>query len=131
MSRCVFPLDFFSLPHLLLNHHLLFLLLFSVHSQSLLTLSSLCFPSPQIGILFLFLQHTSAALSLNENCDPTVRTDMDMALDTVVPESLPWEHVDEGPDDSVSHTKSSIIGVSVQIPVTNGRLALGTWQGAF
>lgn len=85
----------------------------------------------QIGILFLFLQHTSAALSLNENCDPTVRTDLDMALDTIVPESLPWEHVDEGPDDSVSHTKSSIIGVNVQIPITNGRLALGTWQGAY
>ncbi|GAA5847974.1 hypothetical protein JCM5353_002562 [Sporobolomyces roseus] len=85
----------------------------------------------KVGMLFLFLQHTSAGLSLNENCDPDVRTDMDMALDTVVPESLPWEHVDEGPDDSVSHTKSSIIGVNVQIPIGNGRLQLGTWQGIY
>lgn len=85
----------------------------------------------QIGILFLFLQHTSAALTLNENCDPTVRTDMDRLLDAVVPESFDWEHVDEGPDDSVSHSKSSLVGVSLQIPITNGRLALGTWQGAF
>ncbi|GAA5829355.1 hypothetical protein JCM11251_005018 [Rhodosporidiobolus azoricus] len=85
----------------------------------------------KIGMLFLFLQHTSAGLSLNENCDRDVRTDMDMALDTIVPESLPWEHVDEGPDDSVSHTKSSIIGVNVQVPISNGRLALGTWQGIY
>ncbi|BGP14559.1 hypothetical protein JCM10213_001908 [Rhodosporidiobolus nylandii] len=85
----------------------------------------------KIGMLFLFLQHTSAGLSLNENCDPDVRTDMDMALDSIVPESLPWEHVDEGPDDSASHTKSSIIGVNVQVPISNGRLALGTWQGIY
>jgi secondary thiamine-phosphate synthase enzyme len=56
---------------------------------------------------------------------------MTMALDTVVPESLPWDHLDEGPDDSVSHTKSSIIGVSLQIPISNGRLLLGTWQGVY
>ncbi|GAA5873266.1 hypothetical protein JCM5296_004218 [Sporobolomyces johnsonii] len=85
----------------------------------------------KIGMLFLFLQHTSAGLSLNENYDPDVRTDMDMALDHVVPESLAWEHTDEGPDDSVSHTKSSIIGVNVQIPISNGKLALGTWQGIY
>ncbi|GAA6003110.1 YjbQ family protein [Rhodotorula paludigena] len=85
----------------------------------------------KIGILFLFLQHTSAALTLNENCDPTVRTDMDRLLDAVVPESFDWEHVDEGPDDSVSHSKSSLVGVSLQIPISNGRLALGTWQGVY
>lgn len=89
------------------------------------------------GILTLFIQHTSAALSLNENFDRDVRTDMDMvrrarltqALDHVVPESLPWRHTDEGPDDSASHTKASIIGPSVTIPITDGRLNLGTWQG--
>ncbi|KAL4402467.1 hypothetical protein ACI68E_000232 [Malassezia pachydermatis] len=85
----------------------------------------------QVGLLTLFLQHTSAALSLNENFDKTVRTDMDMALDRIVPESLPWQHTDEGPDDSVSHTKSSLIGPSVTIPITNGRLNLGTWQGVY
>ncbi|SCZ98989.1 BZ3500_MvSof-1268-A1-R1_Chr3-1g05751 [Microbotryum saponariae] len=56
---------------------------------------------------------------------------MDMCLDKIVPESLPWDHVDEGPDDSVSHSKSSLIGASVQIPIMNGRLALGTWQGIY
>ncbi|GAA5868670.1 hypothetical protein JCM8547_003777 [Rhodosporidiobolus lusitaniae] len=85
----------------------------------------------KIGMLFLFLQHTSAGLTLNENCDPDVRKDMNMVLDMVVPEDLPYEHVDEGPDDSQSHSKSSIIGVNVQIPISNGRLALGTWQGIY
>ncbi|WFC99746.1 Rho GTPase activating protein [Malassezia yamatoensis] len=83
------------------------------------------------GILTLFIQHTSAALSLNENFDRDVRTDMDMALDRVIPESLPWRHTDEGPDDSASHTKASIIGPSVTIPITEGRLNLGTWQGVY
>lgn len=83
----------------------------------------------KVGMLTLFLQHTSAALSLNENCDRDVRTDMDMALDRIVPESLPWRHTDEGPDDSVSHTKSSLVGPSVTIPITDGRMNLGTWQG--
>ncbi|WFC95291.1 hypothetical protein MBRA1_001938 [Malassezia brasiliensis] len=83
------------------------------------------------GILTLFIQHTSAALSLNENFDRDVRTDMDMALDHVVPESLPWRHTDEGPDDSASHTKASIIGPSLTIPITDGRLNLGTWQGVY
>ncbi|GAA5936701.1 hypothetical protein JCM3775_000172 [Rhodotorula graminis] len=85
----------------------------------------------KIGILFLFLQHTSAGLSINENCDPDVRTDMDRVLDEIVPEDFAWEHTDEGPDDSVSHTKSSIIGISLQIPISDGRLALGTWQGIY
>ncbi|BGP54342.1 hypothetical protein JCM8202_000775 [Rhodotorula sphaerocarpa] len=83
----------------------------------------------KIGMLHLFIQHTSCAITLNENADPDVRTDMDRLLDKVVPESFDWEHVDEGPDDSVSHSKSSIIGPSVTIPIGNGRLLLGTWQG--
>ena len=85
----------------------------------------------QVGILTLFIQHTSAALSLNENVDRDVRTDMDMALDHVVPESLPWRHTDEGPDDSVSHTKATLVGPSLTIPITRGQLNLGTWQGAY
>ena len=84
-----------------------------------------------IGILQLFIQHTSAAISINENYDSAVRKDMDMALDSIVPESLPWKHTDEGPDDSASHTKSSLIGSSVSIPIMNSKLALGTWQGIY
>jgi len=87
--------------------------------------------STQVGVLFLFIQHTSAALTINENYDSDVRKDMDMALDNVVPERLNWKHVDEGPDDSVSHTKTSLIGASIQIPISGGRLALGTWQGIY
>lgn len=85
----------------------------------------------QIGMLFLFIQHTSAALTVNENYDRDARRDMDMALDTIVPESLNWRHTDEGPDDSVSHTKASLIGTSISIPITGGRLNLGTWQGIY
>ncbi|KAH7931091.1 hypothetical protein BV22DRAFT_28602 [Leucogyrophana mollusca] len=85
----------------------------------------------KVGMLFLFIQHTSAALTINENYDSDVRRDMDMALDTIVPESLPWMHTDEGPDDSVSHTKTSLIGASISIPITDGYLNLGTWQGIY
>lgn len=83
------------------------------------------------GLLTLFIQHTSAALSVNENYDSTVRTDMNMAMDRIVPESLPWKHTDEGPDDSASHTKASLFGSSITIPITDGRLNLGTWQGIY
>ncbi|KIK06903.1 hypothetical protein K443DRAFT_673796 [Laccaria amethystina LaAM-08-1] len=85
----------------------------------------------EVGMLFLFIQHTSAALTVNENFDKDVRKDMDMALDTIVPESLDWRHTDEGPDDSVSHTKASLVGTSISIPITNGQLNLGTWQGIY
>ncbi|KAG5734193.1 UPF0047 protein C4A8.02c [Termitomyces sp. T112] len=85
----------------------------------------------QAGMLFLFIKHTSAALTVNENYDRDVRTDMDMALDVIVPESLDWRHTDEGSDDSVSHTKASLIGSSISIPITNGKLNLGTWQGIY
>ncbi|TFK77008.1 hypothetical protein BDN72DRAFT_866817 [Pluteus cervinus] len=83
----------------------------------------------QIGMVFLFIQHTSAALTVNENFDIDVRRDMDMALDTIVPENLNWQHTDEGPE--VSHTKSSLVGSSISIPITSGRLNLGTWQGIY
>lgn len=85
----------------------------------------------QVGMLFLFIQHTSAALTVNENYDSDVRKDMNMALDTIVPESLDWKHTDEGPDDSVSHTKATLVGSSISIPITNEQLNLGTWQGIY
>ncbi|THV04847.1 hypothetical protein K435DRAFT_746138 [Dendrothele bispora CBS 962.96] len=85
----------------------------------------------QVGMLFLFVKHTSCALTINENFDKDVRTDMDMALDHVVPESLNWLHTDEGPDDSASHTKTSLVGPTISIPITNGKLNLGTWQGIY
>ncbi|KAL5518961.1 hypothetical protein ACEPAH_644 [Sanghuangporus vaninii] len=83
----------------------------------------------KIGILYLFIQHTSAALAINENFDPDVRKDMDMALDNIVPEALNWRHQAEGSD--ASHTKTALIGTSLQIPITDGRLNLGTWQGIY
>jgi len=83
----------------------------------------------EIGIFTLCCLHTSAGLTVNENADPTVRHDMDMALDTIVPESLPWQHTDEGPDDSVSHLKTSLMGNCVTLPISKGKLVLGTWQG--
>jgi secondary thiamine-phosphate synthase enzyme len=82
-----------------------------------------CLPPPfQIGMLHLFIQHTSAAITLNENYDPDVRTDMDRALDKIVPESFDWLHTDEGPDDSVSHLKTTLVGPSLQIPIGNGKV---------
>ncbi|EJF67043.1 hypothetical protein DICSQDRAFT_96079 [Dichomitus squalens LYAD-421 SS1] len=90
----------------------------------------------QVGVLYLFIQHTSAALTINENFDKAlwgalldVVADMDMALDNIVPESLNWRHTDEGPD--VSHTKTSLVGTSICLPITDGRLNLGTWQGIY
>ncbi|KAI0330576.1 hypothetical protein GY45DRAFT_1250474 [Cubamyces sp. BRFM 1775] len=82
-----------------------------------------------VGMLYLFIQHTSAALTINENFDKDVRRDMDMALDNIVPENLDWKHTDEGPD--ASHTKTSLVGTTLCIPITDGRLNLGTWQGIY
>lgn len=81
------------------------------------------------GLLHLLLQHTSASLTLNENCDPTVRGDMERYFLRTVPDNGQWEHDYEGPDDMPSHVKSSLLGVSLMLPVNNGRLQLGTWQG--
>ena len=87
---------------------------------------------PEIGLLNLFIKHTSAALSINENADPDVRKDMNYILNRLVPDvDLNYKHTDEGPDDASSHTKTSLIGPSITIPVTNGRLNLGTWQGIY
>ncbi|WP_312671533.1 secondary thiamine-phosphate synthase enzyme YjbQ [Pseudescherichia sp.] len=81
------------------------------------------------GLLHLLLQHTSASLTLNENCDPTVRHDMEQHFLQAVPDSARYEHDAEGPDDMPSHIKSSTLGVSLLLPVQNGRVQLGTWQG--
>ena len=87
---------------------------------------------PQTGLLNLFIQHTSAALSINENADPDVRTDMESIFNHMVKEREPYyEHTFEGPDDMPAHAKSSIIGPSLCIPITGGRLNLGTWQGIY
>lgn len=83
----------------------------------------------QVGLLHLLLQHTSASLTLNENCDPSVRRDMEQHFLRQVPESALWEHDYEGADDMPAHVKSSSIGVSLTLPVNRGRLVLGTWQG--
>ncbi|MCH5230037.1 MAG: YjbQ family protein [Muribaculaceae bacterium] len=87
---------------------------------------------PNIGLLNLFIKHTSAALSINENADPDVRTDMEYILDKLIPDKDPnYIHTDEGPDDANSHTKTSVIGTSITIPITRGCLNLGTWQGIY
>lgn len=84
------------------------------------------------GLCHVFLQHTSASLTINENADPTVRTDMESHLNCMVPENAAYyQHTYEGPDDMPAHIKSSLLGVNLSIPVTKGRLALGTWQGIY
>ncbi|KAL6061414.1 UPF0047 protein YjbQ [Balamuthia mandrillaris] len=83
----------------------------------------------QVGIAHLFIQHTSASLTLNENWDSDVRLDMEDALNRLVPEEAPYRHTAEGSDDMPAHVKSSLFGASVSIPITNGSFNLGTWQG--
>lgn len=83
----------------------------------------------QTGLLHLLLQHTSASLTLNENCDPTVRSDMENHFMRHVPEEAPYQHDYEGRDDMPAHIKSSMLGVSLLLPVQRGKLMLGTWQG--
>ena len=87
---------------------------------------------PQVGLINLFLQHTSAALTINENADPDVQTDMGSIFDQLIKEREPYyEHTFEGVDDMPAHAKSTIAGVSLTIPITNGRLNMGTWQGIY
>ena len=86
----------------------------------------------QIGILHLFIQHSSASLTINENADPTVRVDMESHFNKFVPENASYYlHTYEGTDDMPAHIKASILGSSIQIPVNNGNLLLGTWQGIY
>ena len=84
------------------------------------------------GMCQVFIQHTSASLTINENADPTVRVDFETYFNKAVPENDPdYEHNDEGPDDMPAHLKAAMLGSSVMVPVRNGRLALGTWQGIY
>ncbi|KPI34977.1 uncharacterized protein AB675_11940 [Cyphellophora attinorum] len=88
----------------------------------------------KVGIVHLFVQHTSCGLSLNENWDSDVRVDMSDALDRIVPEDKKgnlYRHSCEGPDDMPAHVKSALVGASVTVPISNGKLALGTWQGVW
>jgi secondary thiamine-phosphate synthase enzyme len=86
----------------------------------------------QVGILHLFLQHTSASLTINENADPTVRMDLESHFNHFVPERQPYyRHDYEGDDDMPAHIKSSMLGVSLSIPIRAGKLLLGTWQGIY
>jgi len=85
-----------------------------------------------IGTMEIFIKHTSASLTINEDADPTVRDDFESHFNQIVPENAPYyRHTIEGPDDMPSHLKSSILGSSVTIPITNGTLNLGTWQGIY
>lgn len=84
-----------------------------------------------VGILHVFIQHTSASLTINENADPDVLRDLDTALDAIAPEDFPYRHTCEGPDDMPAHVKSSLMGSSLTVPIKDGRLALGTWQGIY
>lgn len=83
------------------------------------------------GLLHVFIQHTSASLTINENADPDVLVDMEASMNAIAPEDFPYVHTCEGPDDMPAHVKASMMGSSVSIPVTNGRLNLGTWQGIY
>ncbi|MFN0124419.1 MAG: secondary thiamine-phosphate synthase enzyme YjbQ [Blastocatellia bacterium] len=86
----------------------------------------------ETGLLHLFIQHTSASLAINENVSPDVRADMESHMNRVVPENAPhYEHTDEGPDDMPAHIKSSLFGCGLTIPVGDGKLLLGTWQGIY
>ena len=87
---------------------------------------------PETGLVNILLQHTSAAISLNENADPSVRYDFETFMNKLVPDNDPmFIHIDEGGDDMPAHLKSSLIGVSLTIPITRHRLNLGTWQGIY
>ena len=85
----------------------------------------------EVGLLHVFIQHTSASLTINENADPDVRIDMETAANQLCPESSPFIHTCEGPDDMPAHVKASLFGASVTVPISAGRLNLGTWQGIY
>jgi secondary thiamine-phosphate synthase enzyme len=85
----------------------------------------------QIGLLHVFIRHTSASLTINENADPDVPIDLETSFCAIAPEDFPYQHTCEGPDDMPAHVKTSLLGSSLSVPVQDGRLALGTWQGIF
>ncbi len=87
---------------------------------------------PETGIMHVFIKHTSAGLAINENADPSVRHDLNKAFDYLAPENQPfYTHTLEGDDDMPAHIKTAIVGTSLSIPITNGKLNLGTWQGIY
>ncbi len=87
---------------------------------------------PKAGLMNIFIHHTSAGITINEDADPSVREDLDKLFNHIVPEGLDFlKHTLEGPDDMPAHTKSSIVGSSLTIPITNKQLKLGTWQGIY
>ncbi len=89
-------------------------------------------PLPISGVLHLFIKHTSAGLTINENADPSVRIDFESVFNRIIPENEPYlEHTLEGPDDMPAHIKSTLVGSSISIPITAGKLNLGTWQGIY
>jgi secondary thiamine-phosphate synthase enzyme len=85
----------------------------------------------RVGLVHVFIQHTSASLAINENADPDVPVDLETSLNALAPEEFDYQHTSEGPDDMPAHVKSILIGSSVSVPVQEGRLALGTWQGIY
>jgi len=84
-----------------------------------------------VGLLHVFIQHTSASLTINENADPDVPADLESSFSAIAPEDYPYQHTMEGPDDMPAHVKAALLGSSVTIPVANGQLCLGTWQGIY
>jgi secondary thiamine-phosphate synthase enzyme len=85
----------------------------------------------RVGLLHLFLQHTSASLTINENADPDVTVDLESSFAAIAPEDFPYKHICEGPDDMPAHVKSSLLGNSLSLPIGEGRILLGTWQGIY
>lgn len=84
-----------------------------------------------VGLAHLFIRHTSASLTLNENASPDVRSDFETWMNAAVPEQFAWTHTLEGPDDMPAHVKASLMGPSLTLPIAGGRLSLGTWQGVY
>ena len=85
----------------------------------------------QVGLLHVFIQHTSASITINENADPDVPADLESSFNHLVPERFPYRHTVEGPDDMPAHVKAAMLGSSVWVPIADGRLCLGTWQGIY
>ncbi|HEY2838891.1 MAG TPA: secondary thiamine-phosphate synthase enzyme YjbQ [Pirellulales bacterium] len=85
----------------------------------------------RVGLLHIYIQHTSASLTINENADPDVPRDLERVFNSLAPEDFPYDHTCEGPDDMPAHVKAAMLGSSVSVPIAGGRLALGTWQGIY
>ena len=119
--------------HLQFQHYPRLSLLHTKHNLfQLLNILSQLPKLPKTGIVNIFTKHTSCGLSINENADPDVRVDMETIFNRLVPENRPeYEHTLEGADDMPAHAKSTLSGVSITIPITDGRLNLGTWQGIY